>query len=367
MSQSDPEIGLLVKGTGGTWEPPAVSAYGNEQQLRDLLAAQPSLLPGLTSPVVAVTELSVPDVGFVDVVAIDGSGTLALIECKLASNPEIRRRVLGQVLAYASGLWRVELEHFESLWRMRHPERHGIARSVLGEDHEPEEAEALRESVRLALAEGRFSLVLAVDAITPELRRTVEYLNGHTVGEVSVLALELRYAREAAVEMIIPRVFGAELADSAARTGARRQWTEDSLVAALAEQGPGISALGRRLLDHYRDRVKYFYFGEGRKPSATAVFEMPGGRVQPFTFTADTPPTLAANFDRTRAFSDAARADFVLDVSRIPGSGVDPQATVDAGFAKRPTLRFRDLPDPAAAIETFIAALDRLLASEARR
>lgn len=364
MSQADPEIGLLVRREGGTWDSPGVSAYGNEQQLRDLLAEQPTLIPGLTDPVAAVTELHVPDTGFVDVAAIDGSGALTLVECKLASNPEIRRQVLGQVLAYASGLWRVELPRFEALWEARHPKRHGIARAVLGEDHLAEDGDLLREAVRAALAEGRFALVLAVDSITPELRRTVEYLNAHTIGEVSVLALELRYAKEGPVEMIIPRVFGAELAASVTRVGHRRQWSEDDVIAALDEQTPEIAGLGRRLLDHYRDRVKYFYFGEARSPSVTAVFETTSGRVQPFSLFVEKPPILAANFDWTRSFSPEARLAFVRDVAAIPGSGIDVDVVEAAGFAKRPSIRWAGLPDRHAAIETFIRALDRLLDSD---
>jgi hypothetical protein len=342
-----------------------VSSYGNEQQLRDLLAAQPTLIPGLADPVAAVTELYVPEVGYVDVVAIDGTGNLTIVECKLASNPEIRRQVLGQVLAYAAGLWRLDLSHFENLWRARQPDRHGIVHAVFGVDHESEDAEALPETIRSALTDGRFSLVLAVDSITPELRRTVEYLNAHTAGGVSVLALELRYAKEGPVEMIIPTVFGVELAAAVTRPGSQpRRWTEEDVIAALEEQGPETAELGTRLLDHYRDRVKYFYFGEAKRPSVTAVFETSGGNVQPFSLYVYEPPLLSANFDWTRSFPDDARRAFVESVAAIPGSGIDAAAVLAAGLAKRPSLRWADLPDRPKAIGLFIEALDRLLTSD---
>ena len=90
---------LLVRTPGGLWRAPQEGAYGNEAQLRDLLAEQPSLIPGMTETSAAVTELTAPGTGSLDVAAISRAGEIALVECKLASNPEIRREVVGQLLA----------------------------------------------------------------------------------------------------------------------------------------------------------------------------------------------------------------------------------------------------------------------------
>ena len=43
--------------------------------------------------------------GKADVVIVDASGDITVVECKLAANPEIRRRVVGQLLAYSSAIW----------------------------------------------------------------------------------------------------------------------------------------------------------------------------------------------------------------------------------------------------------------------
>jgi hypothetical protein len=55
--------------------------------------------------VVAVNELWVPPVRSADVVAVSADARIWIVECKLHSNPEIRRHVVGQILAYAAGLW----------------------------------------------------------------------------------------------------------------------------------------------------------------------------------------------------------------------------------------------------------------------
>ena len=71
---------------------------------------------------------------------------------------------------------------------------------------------------------GPFRLVIAVDEITDELKRTVLYINRHTVAEIRLLALELRYAEHEGVEILLPEVYGEESAIEVPR--ARSQWDE---------------------------------------------------------------------------------------------------------------------------------------------
>ena len=56
-----------------------------------------------------------------------------------------------------------------------------------------------------------------VDAITPELRLIIEYLDEDTVDTLQVIALELAYARDDNMELLIPAVFGEESAARKAR------------------------------------------------------------------------------------------------------------------------------------------------------
>lgn len=45
-------------------------------------------------------EFNIPGIGLVDLVCVDDQDTLTIIECKLAANPQIRREVVGQIIAY---------------------------------------------------------------------------------------------------------------------------------------------------------------------------------------------------------------------------------------------------------------------------
>lgn len=354
---------LLVRQEGQQWHLPSESQHGNEAALRDLLAEQPNLIPGLTESAVAVAELVAPGTGALDVAAVSQAGEIVLVECKLSSNPEIRREVVGQILAYASAYWRMDYDAFDGLWRRR--ANQSLATHVLGADHDEADATRFRDAVGAALGTGRFALVLAVDAITPELRRIVEYLNAHTLDEISVLALELRYAREGTVEMIIPKVYGAELASSLARAkGERRQWSEQELFDRLRMESPTVEQVCRRLYDHYRQRARLMWFGEGQRPSVTANFETSNGPTQPWSIFAGDTSVIQTNFEYTKPFSREARRRFVDVVAGLPGVNIDPVEIERADFMRRPPIRIAGTFDQDGAIDQLIAAVDRLLSSE---
>ena len=138
---------------------------------------------------IAVTEFHIYGAGRLDVLCIEPSGALTLCEAKLQRNPEIRRRVTGQVLAYASGLAQMSFDEVDQAWASRCGL--SLAISVLGVDAEADDVRTFEASVRQRLAGGHFRLVLAVDELTPELRRTITYLARHTTETFELVALEL--------------------------------------------------------------------------------------------------------------------------------------------------------------------------------
>lgn len=54
--------------------------------------------------------------GQADVCIIGPGGDITVVECKLASNSERRRMVIGQVLDYASAIWQDGTETFHREW-----------------------------------------------------------------------------------------------------------------------------------------------------------------------------------------------------------------------------------------------------------
>ncbi|RAN76316.1 hypothetical protein B5P43_23635 [Bacillus sp. SRB_336] len=89
------------------WREPASRGYENENALQQILHAHPTLVPGVAEQAVACREFQ-SGVGRADVVILDALGKLTLVECKLAANPEVSREVIGQILDYASRMWRMD-------------------------------------------------------------------------------------------------------------------------------------------------------------------------------------------------------------------------------------------------------------------
>src|SRR5687768_9807980 len=182
----------------GKWVSASLTSFTNEQELQDLLLESPYLIPGCAAAAVA-KEVTIPGSGYVDLVAVNELGDVTLIECKLQSNSEIRRQVIGQILAYAAGLWKSSFDYLDQQFASRNgvPLLTGVA-TAAGADFNPD---LCKQGVETVLATGRFRLVVAVDQITEELKRTIYFLN-QGPADFSLIALELGLAREGGLDVL---------------------------------------------------------------------------------------------------------------------------------------------------------------------
>lgn len=224
---------LLIKMPGGGWTVPATTAYPKEAVLRDLIRDNPSMIVGVADPAVAaVEEFGVPGTGRIDVMIVEASGQITLVEAKLEANPEIRRKVLGQVFAYAAGLAAMSFEQFDEAWTARC--NSSVIDSVLGTSADADERAELRKQLENTLSTGSFRLVVAVDQLTDELKASVSYLATHL--DVDIVALELAYASHDGVEVLVPRSFGTEHRTAGRASGDRSRRRAGSYRATIAEQ-----------------------------------------------------------------------------------------------------------------------------------
>jgi RecB family endonuclease NucS len=90
---------------GTSWCLLAPTGFPDEQTLHDLVEETPQILPLAGAPrlVIVGKEVSLGN-GYADLVAIEPSGRLAVVEIKLSKNAEARRAVVAQILTYAAHL-----------------------------------------------------------------------------------------------------------------------------------------------------------------------------------------------------------------------------------------------------------------------
>jgi hypothetical protein len=91
------------------------------------------------------------------------------------------------------------------------------------------------ENLEANITSGSINLCLAVDRIDDNLKRLVEYLNLITQEFVRVTALQLSYARFEDTEILIPEIFGMEIAHRKSSTSGE-QWNWESFVDSLSSK-----------------------------------------------------------------------------------------------------------------------------------
>jgi len=102
---------ILIRGRSSKhWKVANSTRPDVEAELQDMLHETPSLVPleeireGASPLVVAIKEFGLPGSGNTDLLAFSARGDIAIIECKLATNPESKRKVIGQVRCWGTRL-----------------------------------------------------------------------------------------------------------------------------------------------------------------------------------------------------------------------------------------------------------------------
>ena len=202
-------IALRAEGTG--WRFVEGHRYPDEAFLRDRLFEEPRLIPAAEvgmdpkAAIVGVREMSLPGSGSSDIVLVESNGAVTIVECKLATNPDRKRAVIGQVLDYASSLSGMSYDDFDLRVRTvrQRPLHELMAEQV--EDEQWDEQQFLDDTAG-TLASGSFTLIIAIDQMDPDLERILRYVSSRSRGALSIFGLEMRYHRHEDVEIIIPHI-----------------------------------------------------------------------------------------------------------------------------------------------------------------
>lgn len=336
------ESDVIGKPAPNRWHVPEVSKFPDEAHLQDIIAESPSLLPGVPDGGV----LTIKEVGFVDVLCISLDGELTICECKLRTNPEIRRKIVGQLMAYAATLWRMPYEDLER--QIDLCKKDGVKlveRMQRLAEEAPELAwsgDVFQEMVSSNLAKGNFRLVFAVDEITEELKQIVEFLNAHTSSGLIVLATEIGYVRDSGVEILSPAVYGDEAVEDKDGAGRTRKWDRESFLAELKRQAPDAMPGVEALVDFAVREGAKEVFGTGRI-WGTWYPVWQGRKMSDAPITVWTDGRLYINLYYFRRLQGFEQGSFVVDLQNRLG---------DAGLSMRmgddtPSISCADLADEA--------------------
>lgn len=222
------------------WQKVNSAAYTNESELQKLLAEDPALIATdeinsqAGEMVVAFREFPL-SIGSVDLLGFSAEGDIFVVECKLASNPQIKRRVIAQVLEYGAGLWGLPYEDIDQ--RVVVQTQMSLSEHIREEINSPDwQEEDFRETVKTNLKDGCFTLIIVVDQVNDELGRIIRYINEAGRPAFTLGALEIRRYQHNETEILVPHVFSA--APAAESGGARLKWNYERLIEDAAKKNP---------------------------------------------------------------------------------------------------------------------------------
>ncbi len=216
--------------------------------------------------------------GPIDALGIDQSGEIYLIETKLYKNTD-KRTVVAQALDYGAALWR-HANDFEVFLRTLNTHTQntfgeGVSSKAAGFFLlSEEETSALIERMRDNLDRGVFHFVVLMNSIDDRLKDLIVYVNQNS--RFDIYAVELEYYQHDSYEIVIPRLFGAEVKktiNTQATTRARVVWTHDSfLEQACALLSSEQYQTFHLLYDYARKHANIVRYGSGKVGSSNPIW-----------------------------------------------------------------------------------------------
>lgn len=204
--------------------------------------------------------------GPIDAVAIDGDGELYIIETKLYKNTD-KRFVLSQVLDYGAALWndyRDYRDFIRELDRKVNEKFNVSLTQKIADFFEIDEGqiEEILENVGKNLIDGSFKFLILMNKITDRLKNLIKFVNQNS--NFDVYGVELDYYKFQEYDLIIPKLFGAELRKTFSASQAKRRWDEESFFAELEKIGEGEVKIARKIFEWAKENMDRFDWGSGR-------------------------------------------------------------------------------------------------------
>jgi hypothetical protein len=352
------------------WEIAFGKSYKDEAQLQSFLAEYPSMIPfedvseEILHPRVMLKEVGLPGSGSTDIVGVDESGGITVLECKLATNPEVKRKVIGQVLEYAAFLWRKPYGFLDEVSELRlHKPLAEAMRASLSDELLQDWSEAdFVQSASDRLQSGDFQIVVAVDAINDELRKTIEYLT-EGPSRLQIYALELTYFASGEQEILVPHLHGS-IAAAATPSRATSTWDAERFFADVDRRKLPEEEVDRvrQLLEFCGEAADRTWWGHGKETgSFTFHLVKEGQTVSIFSVFSD--GRLQVNFGWLR---ERAPADVLISYrDRLHAIPTLKNLPLREDFNSWPTFRLRATLSTTEELDAFKAAVlwlrDRLL------
>lgn len=209
--------------------------------------------------------------GPIDALGVDAEGNVYLVETKLYKNAD-KRTVVAQVLDYGASLWKNGSDFTEftaNIDRASQKFFHMPVDEKLKEffGFETEGVDEFWNNVKSNLNEGNFKFVVLMDQLHKRLKDLIIFLNQNS--QFDLYAVELEYYKHDTFEIIIPKLFGAEVKKDIGvkkSSGTRGNWTMELILEdAKSRLKPNEFESFMKIVSFLRETADEVSFGTGVK------------------------------------------------------------------------------------------------------
>lgn len=261
------------------------SSFDKEDYLQQYIYNNPDAVPVYeidedTRLLILAREFNTAS-GPIDALGIDQHGNIYLIETKLYKNPD-KRIVVAQVLDYGASLWRSSIDFNEFSAQLEKHVLKQFSTTLLEQiqsffNIDIEGAGTILDSIQTNLNNGTFKFVVLMDNLERRLKDLILFMNRNS--QFDVYAVELEYYKHEDFEIIIPKLYGAEIKKEVKSTSSydRTPVTRDSFISYL--KLPSEKNLASKLLSAFENdqHVKLTW----RKSGFSLSVHIPGSTTYP--------------------------------------------------------------------------------------
>jgi hypothetical protein len=312
-------MSIIISSNGSNAVRVNKSSFDKEKFLQEYIYANPESIPlyDIKEDIrLLVLAREFPtNSGPIDAIGIDGSGELYIIETKLYTNAD-KRTVIAQALDYGASLWNHSNdfneflatldEHTQKVFKLNTTDKIKEFFSL-----DDESVDQVIEKTKRNLNDGVFHFVILMDKIDDRLKDLIKFVNQNS--QFDIYAVEFEYYKHESQEIIIPKIFGAEvkkdIAVSTSSSSARRKWNEEQLLDdARKNYSTDEYNAFKKIYDFSKENADDIGFGSGKYGSISPRFKNVSERS---LYTLGTDGRMSFNFEWIRKEDGERDAEFI--------------------------------------------------------
>lgn len=236
-------MAIIVSKDGNNAEKLDETRFGLEDQLQQYVQNNPDIIPIYEIQqdarlLILAREFSTNS-GSIDALGVDQDGNLYIIETKLYKNPD-KRLVLAQAMDYGASLWRHsgDTTDFVSALNQKVTAQFDMGLlEKLQDFFEFDDGQFIVDTMTKNLVSGNIKFVILMDKADDRLKDLITYVNQNS--KFDIYAVDLEYYKHGEFEIIIPKLFGAEVKKEVATRDDALRFDNQKILDWLHEMNPG--------------------------------------------------------------------------------------------------------------------------------